>query len=604
MLLDKGATIANNSGATISGGTGVFSVYGPSTIVNAGVVAGGTASTGRGVRLESGGALTNQSGGTISGYLAVLTGTVAVTLINAGTIAGSSGASGYGVYLRAGGQVTNQTGGTIAGRYAVSSRLTAATVDNAGLISGGTGTGERAVYLGKGGTLTNQAGGALTGNRGVVATGAAATIRNAGTIAGSTSAVSFGAGFAHTLIADPGAVFSGVVNGGNTIGATAASTLELTSAVSAGTLAGLGSQFVNFARFAVDTGATWALTGANTLASQTTLTNNGTLNVAGGSLAFDTLLGSGRIAASGGATIAASGTVAATETIALGTGANRLALTPSAFAGTISGFNAGETIVLTGIADAVSANISGGNTLLVHRGANPDISLLLDPAANYAGATFSVGDGASDFVTTDLPCFAKGTRIDTPEGPVAVEDLKEGGLVCLHDGGTAPIVWIGRRRVNCARHPRPERVWPVRVAAGAFGPGLPRRDLFLSPNHAIFANDVLFPIAYLIDGDGIAQVSRDEVVYFHLELPAHDVVLAEGLPAESYLDTGDRARFDNGGGAIDLHPDFSAAIWEGRGYARLVVTGPELAAVKRRVRDWALARRHGVVVGDRMARSG
>jgi len=49
----------------------------------------------------------------------------------------------------------------------------------------------------------------------------------------------------------------------------------------------------------------------------------------------------------------------------------------------------------------------------------------------------------------------------------------------------------------------------------------------------------------------------DEVTYYHVELDDHDLLLAEGLPVESYLDTGDRSNFENGGGPIALHPDFS-----------------------------------------------
>jgi hypothetical protein len=36
--------------------------------------------------------------------------------------------------------------------------------------------------------------------------------------------------------------------------------------------------------------------------------------------------------------------------------------------------------------------------------------------------------------------------------------------------------------------------------------------------------------------------------YVHVELDRHDILLAEGLPAESYLDTGNRAAFGTQGG--------------------------------------------------------
>jgi hypothetical protein len=192
-------------------------------------------------------------------------------------------------------------------------------------------------------------------------------------------------------------------------------------------------------------------------------------------------------------------------------------------------------------------------------------------------------------------CFLAGTRIATPQGEVAVEDLREGDTVVTVFGGTAPVVWLGHRRTDCTCHPRPLQVWPIRVGVDAFGHGRPRRELFLSPNHAVYVLDVLIPIKHLVNGTSIARVAMDEVTYWHVELPRHDLVLAEGLPAESYLDTGDRANFANGREPMRLFPDFStrafsaAAVWEANGCAPLIVYGPELAAARALVNAQAAA---------------
>ena len=77
--------------------------------------------------------------------------------------------------------------------------------------------------------------------------------------------------------------------------------------------------------------------------------------------------------------------------------------------------------------------------------------------------------------------------------------------------------------------------------------------------------------------------------YFHIELPSHAVLLAEGLPAESYLDSGHRTSFDNDGMPLCLHPDFSSRVWEAEGCAPLCVTGPKLAAVRRSLAGLAKA---------------
>jgi hypothetical protein len=102
----------------------------------------------------------------------------------------------------------------------------------------------------------------------------------------------------------------------------------------------------------------------------------------------------------------------------------------------------------------------------------------------------------------------------------------------------------------------------------------------------VFVYDVLIPIKRLINGTSIAQVPLDEVKYYHVELACHDVLLAEGVPAESYLDTGGRCNFANDRGPIALYPDFSARrydtahIWEALGCARLMFTGPEVNAAR------------------------
>jgi hypothetical protein len=95
-------------------------------------------------------------------------------------------------------------------------------------------------------------------------------------------------------------------------------------------------------------------------------------------------------------------------------------------------------------------------------------------------------------------------------------------------------------------------------------------------------------VKLLINGTSVAQVQRDRVTYFHVELPRHAIILAEDLPVESYLDVGDRTNFHATNGTIRLFPDFAtqpqpdaARVWETCGAAPLVTTGPLLAAMQR-----------------------
>jgi uncharacterized protein (TIGR01370 family) len=147
------------------------------------------------------------------------------------------------------------------------------------------------------------------------------------------------------------------------------------------------------------------------------------------------------------------------------------------------------------------------------------------------------------------PCFRAGTRLRTPAGARRVETLSPGDEVLTAAGAARPVIWVGHRRVACARHPDPHQVWPVRIAAEAFAAGCPERDLWLSPDHAVFVEGGLVPVKLLVNGASIAQAPCPRVTYHHVELAQHDLVLAEGLPVETYLDTGNRAMFANAGEA-------------------------------------------------------
>lgn len=163
------------------------------------------------------------------------------------------------------------------------------------------------------------------------------------------------------------------------------------------------------------------------------------------------------------------------------------------------------------------------------------------------------------------PCFAAGTRILTAGGEVCVEDLAVGDMVYSRSAGMVPVKWIGHRRIDCRRHPAPELVWPVRIAVGAFGPDQPHRDLWLSPDHAVAVDGALIPIKLLANGASIRQETGwRRVHYFHVELHRHDILLAHGMPAESYLDTGNRGMFANAAVPIELHPGLQDAAARSR----------------------------------------
>ena len=254
------------------------------------------------------------------------------------------------------------------------------------------------------------------------------------------------------------------------------------------------------------------------------------------------------------------------------------------FAAPIVGVIAGDTIIVQGKSIASDSFNPSTHVLTLFDGSSATIGTLkLGPSVD-GSAILANGTGGLGVA----PCFAAGTRISTERGEVAVEDLRMGDRVqTVGSAPSQPVTWIGHRSVDCTRHPKPHLVHPVRVAIGAFGPGRPSRELWLSPDHAVYIGDVLIPVKYLINGASIAQVPMDQVTYFHVELPQHAVLLAENLPAESYLDTGDRSNFANSDGPVALYPDFASRVWDAEGCAPLVVTGPELEAAQRWVNGLA-----------------
>jgi hypothetical protein len=157
-------------------------------------------------------------------------------------------------------------------------------------------------------------------------------------------------------------------------------------------------------------------------------------------------------------------------------------------------------------------------------------------------------------------CFLASTRIRTDDGDIAVEDLTPGQMVVTAGGRRRPIAWIGHRHLDLSRHNAPPEVQPIRIRADALGDGCPARDLFLSPAHALFIEGALVPVWLLVNGTSILRETRQEVLWFHVELETHDILLAEGAPSESYLDTGNRGAFENAGEPLILHPTFSEGL--------------------------------------------
>lgn len=151
-----------------------------------------------------------------------------------------------------------------------------------------------------------------------------------------------------------------------------------------------------------------------------------------------------------------------------------------------------------------------------------------------------------------IVCFATGTRIATPTGPQRIETLTEGDKVLTANGDSREIRWIGRREVSMFEMLHAPKLRPVRIRAGALGNQLPERDLLVSRQHRILirskvaermfgTKEVLIPAIKLVGCTGIAVEDQPRALeYFHILLDEHEILLANGAPAES-LFTGPEA---------------------------------------------------------------
>jgi len=154
-------------------------------------------------------------------------------------------------------------------------------------------------------------------------------------------------------------------------------------------------------------------------------------------------------------------------------------------------------------------------------------------------------------------CFLRGTKILTLQGERSIDDLRIGDLVSTISGEPKRIKWIGRMRVDRQTLRDVARA-PVKIARGAFNGDLPHSDLYVSYRHCFFINGLLIPAGDLINGTTITRAestNSDGLEYLHIELEHHDVIFANGAPAETFLGDETRVEFDNFDEYVALYGD-------------------------------------------------
>jgi hypothetical protein len=230
-----------------------------------------------------------------------------------------------------------------------------------------------------------------------------------------------------------------------------------------------------------------------------------------------------------------------------------------------------------------------------------------DPVIFYPGngitsflsnsGSYSVGDQMPEWDEVDFtPCFLADTLITTPSGPVAVERLEIGDLVQTADGRSVPVKWVGRKTIGTVFVR--EADLPVRIEAGALGENSPSRALRVTADHAICLDGALVQAGAMVNGSTIRRMTAAELgasfTVFHVETEAHELILAEGIPVETFVDNVTRRRFHNYAEYEALYGEQDETIPE--------LNMPRVKAARQLRKEirWQLERR-AVVLGSRLS---
>jgi hypothetical protein len=349
------------------------------------------------------------------------------------------------------------------------------------------------------------------------------------------------------------------------------------------------------------TGNTSVAADAATLTINGSVTNNSTITASYATIDIDgpvsgsaTISLGGSDAVVGLASFVEDGQFINFDTV-LGNGGTIEMADPAGFAGTVGGMTVGssntvptDVIDLTAIekSDVTGASLDIPTEILSITTSNAG-TLQLQLNGNFANGTVVdwIADDAgtgTDVFLSNVACYCRGTRILAETGEVEVEALSIGDRVVTRGGALRRVKWIGRRNYDPRFAAGNRAVLPICIKAGAFGDGLPRRDLYLSPHHALLLDEALVPAELLVNGVSVVHCEAEgQIDYFHIELDSHDVIFAEGAPAETFVDCDSRRMFRNAAEFEALYPGEEPPRWAF--CAPRLEAGPELATIRRRI---------------------
>jgi Hint domain len=226
------------------------------------------------------------------------------------------------------------------------------------------------------------------------------------------------------------------------------------------------------------------------------------------------------------------------------------------FHDTVQGFAGGDKIEVAGAPGDKLSFDTTTDVLTVKNGSHTEETIQLNGSYTQNEFHITTTTTASGSIDTITICFMAGTMIAVPDGSVAVEALKRGDLVLTTDGRAVPVSWLGHQTVSTV-FGDPLRVLPIRIKAGAIAENVPSRDLLLSPDHAILVDGALIQAGALVNGTSVVREADvpQTFTYYHVEVDDHALILAENIPAETFVDNVERLAFDNWAEHQALYPE-------------------------------------------------
>jgi hypothetical protein len=324
--------------------------------------------------------------------------------------------------------------------------------------------------------------------------------------------------------------------------------------------------------------------GGGTLNSTGPLPGQCNVTVTGGVFDVDGVANNDTITLNNATLDMTGGTWNATTTINFGTGSSGVivpsgdATSPNLGGVKFTGLKSGDYISTGSTSPITNVSWSNGTLSFTQDGINYAVAVTLAAGTNAANLQVGTENGVPAILDGTL-CFLAGTMIAIEYGECAVQNLQVGQMVRAANGELRAVQWIGVGQVEVKPGAR-NAATPIIVRKGALADNVPHRDLRLTKGHAIYLDDVLIPVEFLVNHRSILWDDHARAVtLYHVELLSHDVLIANGAACESYRDDGNRWLFGNANSGWGLTPQPPCAP--------VLTGGPMVDALWRRFLDRA-----------------